>query len=272
MNALPRPSGSPCSVESRPGSRTRSEIRSGRSSGSIELLGEAPGLSEEDRQLCGIVQREAGRLNQLVEDMLDLARPRKPQPASVDVAALARDVVALAAASERSGAGDVEVRYRGPSTPVWATCDAAQMRQVLWNLVRNGVQASGAGSSVIVSIEDLHGRIAMTVSDSGPGIAPASRAKLFDAFFTTRSQGAGIGLAVVRRIIDDHAHLGVTIDVRSGSDDDAGQAGEDRSPGAIFEVGLASAALPGTRTPTSEPLLASVAGVIPGENERPRSK
>lgn len=249
------------------------EIRNplGSISGSIELLGEAPGLSDEDRQLCGIVQREAGRLNQLVEDMLDLARPRKPQPAPVDVAALARDVVALAAASERSGAGDVEVGYQGPSEPVWAICDAAQMRQVLWNLVRNGVQASGAGSSVTVSVEDLQGRVSMTVSDSGPGIAPASRAKIFDAFFTTRSQGAGIGLAVVRRIIDDHAHLGVTIDVRSGSDEGSGPR-DDRLPGAIFEVGLASAPPPGTRTATSEPLLASVAGVIPGEHGRSRSK
>ena len=121
------------------------EIRNplGSISGSIELLKEAPALSDEDRRLCEIIQREAGRLNHLVSDMMDLARPRRPQPESVDVAALARDVVELASRSERSGAGDVEVTYEGPEGPVWATCDGAQMRQVLWNLVRNGVQASG---------------------------------------------------------------------------------------------------------------------------------
>lgn len=251
------------------------EIRNplGSISGSIELLGEAPGLTEEDRRLCEIIHREAGRLNHLVSDMLDLARPRNPDPRAVDVAALAREVVALATGSERSGAGDVDVRYVGPEVAVWAICDAGQMRQVLWNLVRNGVQASGAGSAVTVSIRDegRAGRVAMAVTDSGPGIAPASRAKIFDAFFTTRSQGAGIGLAVVRRIIDDHAHVGVSIDVRNRNDGKTmGSTGALRT-GAIFEVGLASAAPPGTRTATSEPLLASVPGVIPGANGRPQS-
>ena len=78
--------------------------------------------------------------------MMDLARPRKPEDTTVDVAALAREVVELASRSERSGSGDVSVKYKGPDGSVWARCDAAQMRQVLWNLVRNGVQASGAGS------------------------------------------------------------------------------------------------------------------------------
>jgi signal transduction histidine kinase len=259
------------------------EIRNplGSISGSIELLREAPGLSEEDRLLCDIIQREAGRLNHLVTDMMDLARPRKPQPAPVDVAALARDVVALASSSERSGSGDVEVRYDGPAGAVWATCDAGQMRQVLWNLVRNGVQASGAGSAVKVSIGQRapRGRVLLAVTDSGPGIAAASRAKIFDAFFTTRSQGAGIGLAVVRRIIDEHAEVGVTIDVRSGSDDGppSGPAGGPPSSsghftGAVFEVGLASAAPPGTTTATSEPLLRSVSAVIPPANNRSHSE
>jgi signal transduction histidine kinase len=216
------------------------EIRNplGSISGSIELLREAPGLTEEDRRLCAIIQQEAGRLNHLVSDMMDLARPRQPTPTAVDVAALARDVVALAARSERSGAGDVEVQYEGPDRPVLALCDAEQMRQVLWNLVRNGVQASGAGSRVVVSIrEGSDGgagteRVFMAVADAGPGISDDARSRIFDAFFTTRSHGAGMGLAVVRRIIDDHAVVGATIDVRSG-----GAA----APGATFEVGLARA-------------------------------
>jgi signal transduction histidine kinase len=250
------------------------EIRNplGSISGSIELLREAPGLSEEDRRLCEIVQREAGRLNHLVSDMLDLARPRKPDPTTVDVATLARDVVELAARSERSGAGDVAVRYEGPEPPVWATCDSGQMRQVLWNLVRNGVQASGAGSTVTVRITELDvtDRVLMAVCDSGPGIDPESRAKLFDAFFTTRSQGTGIGLAVVRRIIDDHADVGASIEVRSGDGTSSG--GDSDGPsGAIFEVGLASAAPPGTRTATSEPMLASDPSVTPGANARLRT-
>ena len=249
------------------------EIRNplGSISGSIELLREADGLSEEDRRLCDIIQREAGRLNHLVSDMMDLARPRKPEPEPVDVSAMARDVVELASRSERSGAGDVAVLYRGPSAPVWALCDGAQMRQVLWNLVRNGVQASGAGATVVVSVADdeKEKRVTLAVSDQGPGIEPGSQEKIFDAFFTTRSKGAGIGLAVVRRIIDDHATVGARIDVhanpqvRSGShpdeDDTAEKEGSEeeevRAPagvkgnrGATFEVGLARAPSPGRRS------------------------
>jgi two-component system, NtrC family, sensor histidine kinase HydH len=245
------------------------EIRNplGSISGSIELLREAPGLDDEDRRLCEIIQREAGRLNHLVTDMMDLARPRQPEPEAIDVAALARDVVALASRSERSGAGDVEVKYEGPNGSVWALCDGGQMRQVLWNLVRNGVQASGAGSAVWVSVEEVGAgpspRVLMAVRDSGPGIAPGSQAKIFEAFFTTRSQGAGIGLAVVRRIIDDHAQVGASINVRSGSGAQTG--------GATFEVGLARAPAPGTRTATVGPVRASDPDVTPGANARSRS-
>ncbi len=217
------------------------EIRNplGSISGSVEMLREAPGLGDEDKRLCDIIAREAERLNHLVSDMMDLARPRKPEPTTVDVAALAREVVELASRSERSGSGDVTVKYRGPEGPAWATCDAAQMRQVLWNLVRNAVQASGAGATVRVGVEvdgePRRGRVRLSVSDEGPGIPEDQRKQIFEAFFTTRSKGAGIGLAVVRRIIDEHAALGASIDVRSAP-----------NAGATFEVGLARSAEPTT--------------------------
>jgi two-component system, NtrC family, sensor histidine kinase HydH len=235
------------------------EIRNplGSISGSVEMLREAPGLSEEDRRLCDIIASEAARLNNLVGDMMDLARPRKPEDTTVDVAALAREVVELASRSERSGAGDVSVKYRGPDGSVWARCDAAQMRQVLWNLVRNGVQATGAGSTVMVGIEvdgaPERGRVRMTVADQGPGIAEEQRGRIFEAFFTTRSKGAGIGLAVVRRIIDEHAPLGATIDVRSAP-----------NAGATFEVGLARPAAPTTSSSGTDPARES-----PGKGQDP---
>jgi len=226
------------------------EIRNplGSISGCIELLREAPGLGEEDRRLCDIIQREAGRLNQLVSDMMDLARPRKPEPQPVDVTSMARDVVELASRSERS-AGDVTVRYEGPQEPVWAMCDGGQMRQVLWNLVRNGVQASGAGKTVTVSVKQTPARVFLAVTDEGPGLDPGSEAKIFDAFYTTRSQGAGIGLAVVRRIIDDHAQFGASIEVRSGRrrDKKGGRAEGSAIAGATFEVGLARTPAPGSK-------------------------
>jgi signal transduction histidine kinase len=179
--------------------------------GSIELLRESPDLSAEERHLCDIIQRETARLSNLVGDMMDLSKPRPPRAESVDVAALARDVVALAAIAERSA--DVAVEYEGPTARVMARCDGAQMRQVLWNLVRNAVQASPARSAVTVKVEPGEREVVLSVRDRGPGIPDADAARIFDAFYTTRSHGVGIGLAVVKRILDDHAPMGARIDV-----------------------------------------------------------
>lgn len=179
--------------------------------GSIELLRESPDLSDEDRHLCDIIQRETSRLSNLVGDMMDLSKPRAPRAESVDVASLARDVVELAAHAERSS--DVAVEYEGPTGAAMARCDGAQMRQVVWNLVRNAVQASPAGTAVTVRVEPGDREIVLSVRDRGPGIPDGDAGRIFDAFYTTRSHGVGIGLAVVKRILDDHAPMGARIEV-----------------------------------------------------------
>ncbi|MDP8999763.1 MAG: ATP-binding protein [Myxococcota bacterium] len=188
------------------------EIRNplGSITGSIEMLRESPALTGEDKLLCDIVQREARRLNDLVGDMIDLSKPRAPTAEATDVARLAREVVALAANAARGS--DVAVRYEGPlQEPALARCDGAQIRQVLWNLVRNAIQASGAGSTVIVRVELQDREVMLAVDDQGPGIPEGARERIFDDFFTTRTHGAGIGLAVVRRIVEDHTPMGARL-------------------------------------------------------------
>jgi signal transduction histidine kinase len=180
------------------------EIRNplGAISGSIELLAQGPTLTEEDRVLCEIVARETARLNDLMTDMLDLARPRKPDLGLVDAAVVAGEVVRLAAQSGRGS--DVRVLHEGPEGGIEVQADAAQLRQILWNLVRNAIQASSAGATVRVRVERRAGAVVIEVSDEGQGIDDATIDQLFDAFFTTRTHGVGMGLAVVRRIVDDH--------------------------------------------------------------------
>jgi two-component system sensor histidine kinase HydH len=203
------------------------EIRNplGSITGSIEMLRESQALSEEDRRLCDIVQREARRLNDLVGDMVDLSRPRRPRPEATDVAGLAREVVALAANAARGG--DVRVLYDGPEREALGRCDGAQMRQVLWNLVRNAIQASSAGSTVTVRVEQRERDVTLSVDDQGAGIPETVALRIFDDFFTTRTHGAGIGLAVVRRILQDHASMGARLDVQRAA-----------SGGASFQVTL----------------------------------
>lgn len=211
------------------------EIRNplGGISGSIELLRTSPQLNDEDRALCDIVQREAERLNDLVGDMLNLARPQQPAIAKVDAAQIAIEVVALAAKSGRGE--DVAVVYEGPSNLELAA-DAAQLRQVLWNLIRNAVQASSPGDEVKVELLDDASQVQLRVVDHGPGIPPESADKIFDAFYTTRSQGTGVGLAVVKHIIDAH---GWEISVKSAEEDGPARTPSTpmvHPPGAAFTV------------------------------------
>jgi signal transduction histidine kinase len=144
--------------------------------------------------------------------MVDLSKPRPPRAQATDVAALAREVVQLASHAER--AGDVGVRYEGPSGEVLARCDGAQMRQVVWNLVRNALQASSAGSDVTVRVAVMPREITLVVEDHGPGIPEDWGDRIFEDYFTTRTHGAGIGLAVVRRILDDHEPMGARLAVQ----------------------------------------------------------
>ncbi len=200
------------------------EIRNplGSIAGSIQLLQTSPALSADEQQLCDIIRREAERLNDLVTDMTDLSRRRRPEPTRVDLAGVARELVSLAGTSGRSGS-DVRVVYSGLERAN-INADPAQLRQMIWNLVRNAVQASSAGDQVEVRVELAGPNARLTVEDQGIGIDEQARGRLFDAFFTTRSQGTGVGLAVVKRIADEH---GFRIDVTS-----------EHGQGAIFRVTL----------------------------------
>jgi two-component system sensor histidine kinase HydH len=212
------------------------EIRNplGSIAGSIELLRTGGTLSAEDRKLCEIIERETARLNDLVGDMLQLARPRAPSKADLDLAATAREVVLLAA---RSGRGeDVPIRYDGLST-LLVQADAAQMRQVVWNLARNAIQASSADVEVVVRVRAAPPDAVLEIVDHGPGISPEAQERLFDAFFTTRSQGAGIGLAVVKQIATAH---GFAVEVDSVENE--GTTFRIRIPGAAPNGVSASAA------------------------------
>ncbi len=202
--------------------------------GSIELMRTGSDLSDEDKKLCTIIEREAARLNDLVTDMVDLGRPREPVMTEVDLSTVAMGVVELAASSARGD--DMRIRFVGPND-VLVLADAAQMRQLLWNLVRNAMQASVEGSEVTVELtRQQDGAVVMSVHDQGRGIPESKRGQIFDAFFTTRSHGVGIGLAVVKQVADAH---GFSIGV--DSHDDAGTTFSLRIPKAsVLALALAA--------------------------------
>jgi two-component system sensor histidine kinase PilS (NtrC family) len=172
-------------------------------SGSIELLRAAPGLGDEDRRLMDIVLREAVRLDQLVGEFLAFARPAPLRRVRVDLAEVAREALQVFAndpAAER-------VTVEAALAPAPADCDPDQLRQVLWNLLKNASDAlagSGQGSRIRVACGDDGAGAWLEVADDGPGIAPADAERIFLPFFTTKQDGTGLGLATVHRIVDAH--------------------------------------------------------------------
>ena len=182
-------------------------------SGSVQLVRESTRLDEEDKRLLGIVISEVDRLEDLVGTILELGRPSEPQRSMIDLARLAQDVVSVAKRGV-SAASHVEIGVTAEPTPaVQAWIDPAQVRQVVWNLLKNALQASPHGGRVTIVVRGGEGGSAtLEVSDEGPGIDPNERSRVFEMFHSGRPQGVGLGLALVKQIVA--AHDG-TIDVVS---------------------------------------------------------
>jgi signal transduction histidine kinase len=156
--------------------------------------------------LLDIVGEEADRLNRIVGDLLDFARPREPSLQPEDIRAVLNS--AVVAARPMAGASGIrlEVRVKEPLSKV--PVDGSMLRQALLNLLINAIQAMPGGGTVsLQACEEREGSIAharIDVVDSGPGVAPEIAQRIFQPFFTTKASGTGLGLAVVRRIIEAH--------------------------------------------------------------------
>ncbi|MEA2748245.1 MAG: hypothetical protein QOI41_2388 [Myxococcales bacterium] len=167
--------------------------------------------------LIDIVAEEADRLNRMVGDLLDYSRPVRPDLEPLPLQALLGD--AVTAACRQCGRGADRVTNIVTIEPGAETlrADPRLLRQALVNLFLNAYQAMPQSGTLAVhaacvqrngvSVSELH------IKDTGCGIPPEARERLFEPFFTTKAMGTGLGLAVVRRIIEGH---GGSIELASG--------------------------------------------------------
>jgi signal transduction histidine kinase len=169
-----------------------------------------PEPAEEYLRFVDLMQDEVRRLNTIVEQFIALARPLPLTPMRFGVEVLVHEVADLVEAEARNAA--VDVRVEVPDGLV-LTADRDHIKQVLLNLVLNAIAAmNGAGGTVTLAAHTVRGRLTLTIADTGPGIPPDIRPRIFDPYFTTRRGGLGLGLTIVRRIVEAH---GGTIDVTS---------------------------------------------------------
>jgi len=174
-------------------------------------------LQEElaDNQTAGQHLKRIGTeldyLSRVVNDSLDFARERPMEHEELEPLAELDQVRALASADLDKAGVSLEVRVEeGIGKVHW---DRERLRRSLLNLVQNAIQASPASGTVEISLNRDGQNLVLRVSDQGDGIPPDKQDRIFDAFFTTRQQGTGLGLALVRKTIEAH---GGTIGFETG--------------------------------------------------------
>ena len=149
-----------------------------------------------------IVGDEIGRLNRLLTDFLELARPRGIAREPVHLPRLVDEVLDLEEESAR-GRGIAIVRNLADDGCV-AIGDREKLKQVTINIVVNALEAMKQGGVLTASVQPSGDRVLMSFADNGPGIEPDVLACVFDPFFTTKEAGTGLGLSIVRKIVDQH--------------------------------------------------------------------
>ena len=185
--------------------------------GAAQLLVDAESDGQQlppgSRDFLQIIVDEVDRLDRVVGSVLDYARPRKGNPASVDVNAVVRRTLQIL-----SPAGQEQMQVNvleAPGLPP-VRIDAEQLRQVLMNLIQNAFQAMAGGGTLTVTTRARAGSAGMwqgqtsrpqwvevAVKDTGPGISPKILTNLFVPFFSTKTAGTGLGLAISQRIAQE---------------------------------------------------------------------
>jgi signal transduction histidine kinase len=170
--------------------------------GAANLI-ESSQTSEETRQgSLAIIHKEIQRLNRLLTNLLDFARPRKPEFQPVDPSRLIDSIINLAGPSaEQRG---ISLRKEVPASVPAIECDPEQMKQVILNLTINAVQAMAGPGEVLISAKPLNSSVIISVRDQGSGVAEENLDEIFNPFFTTKDAGTGLGLSVVHQIVTQH--------------------------------------------------------------------
>ncbi len=178
-----------------------------------QLLGPTD-VDPESREFVEVIVEEANRLDHVLRQFLDFARPYRGELAPMQVQRIVERVATLMRAEEHAGPVEVAIDVE-PDLPA-VIGDADQLHQVMLNLARNACQAmDAAGGRLELSArlidEELPGRpgstrrrVEVQVRDTGPGIADAVRANLFIPFFTTKRRGTGLGLPISQRLLQHH--------------------------------------------------------------------
>jgi signal transduction histidine kinase len=168
---------------------------------SADLLLREPTLSRDGKEVLGFIIAETERLNRLVSTLIDSARPRLPQFIAVDLAGLITKITGMLRGQAEPKNIELILEL---SESVIAEIDHDLFTQVIMNLVLNAIQILPVGGQIVIRLYQHQDAAIIEVADNGLGISDANQAHIFEPFFTQRSGGVGLGLAVVRQIVQAH--------------------------------------------------------------------
>jgi two-component system sensor histidine kinase HydH len=180
--------------------------------GALDIIVSKVSRGTPEAEFAAIASTEVERLNELVQEFLSYARPHAPELRPARLHDVVEHVVLLLRPEmERAG---VTLEHQALEPLLETYMDPEQIRQVLFNVVLNGIQASPSSGEIRIATFRSGNHAVVEVTDQGPGIPPDHLAHIFDPFFTTKTHGTGLGLAISQRIIE--AHWG-EIDVRNAA-------------------------------------------------------
>jgi signal transduction histidine kinase len=155
----------------------------------------------EARQFVGQIRSEAGRLNDIINRFLSMARSKSESATGVDISKTARETVELLRYGHRDKRIVIEDDIQDG---IMASVSEDRLKQLIINLVKNGVEAvAERGGKVTLALTVENGHPILSISDTGPGIPENIRDKIFSPYFTTRKEGTGLGLSIVHQIVEE---------------------------------------------------------------------
>ncbi|PYX71440.1 MAG: hypothetical protein DMG78_15480 [Acidobacteria bacterium] len=184
--------------------------------GVIEIIGRDLPTTSPARAVVKDVRQEIARINHIVTDLLQTARPHPPKVRKSDLNTTVEHAVMLG--RQQAMAKGIEIAlHKDPSLPE-VEHDSDQIHQVLLNLLLNAQQAIDSKGKIEVTVERKGPNAVIDVKDNGRGIAPEHLPNIFRPFYTTKGDGTGLGLSLARRIVEDHhGRIDVTSSVGKGT-------------------------------------------------------
>lgn len=168
---------------------------------------------EKDRAKLTIIVDEVTRLEHLLAGLKELYKPPQLNLAVISLNELLEEVVDLA--HSYSGGKGIEISL-AHTDDVAVEVDREKMKQVMLNLVKNGIEATPPGGKVVVSTRVQEKLVEVDVTDTGEGIPEEIKKRIFLPFFTTKEQGTGLGLCISKRIVEDHPGCSFQLDSAEG--------------------------------------------------------